>query len=143
MGTCEGISYRVRWGSSGRIPHPNKIKGLAMVRGFAFLAAKLAAAAALLMHRALANDADFSVILLKASSAAEGVARLVGLSLELATAAGVAAVMADKPGGVNFERIGREIHWVRLSTGSKAAEREGAPPLLGGAPSSQIKQQPW
>jgi hypothetical protein len=61
-------------------------------------------------HRALTDDADFSVILLEASGAAEGVARLVGFALELATAARVAAAAADKSSGVDFERIGGHIH---------------------------------
>jgi hypothetical protein len=40
MGTSDPISYRGLWGSSGHIPLSNEIKGLAMVRRFAFLTAK-------------------------------------------------------------------------------------------------------
>jgi hypothetical protein len=108
----------------GRIPRSNKINGLAVVRGLAFFAAKLAAAAALLMHRALADDADFSVILFKASITTEGVARLVSFTLKHATAAGVAAVMTDKSGGVDFERIGREIHWCDFQQGPKMRRKK-------------------
>jgi hypothetical protein len=90
----------------------------------AALVAELAAAAALLAHWPLADDADVAVILLEASDAAEGVARLVSFTPELATAAGVTAAATNKSGRVEFKGVRGQIH--RVST-FQGLRREGAP----------------
>ena len=91
------------WGKTAR-----KLLGMTAECQTASIAAK-ALLRSLRAHRAFADEANVSEILVKASGAAKGVARLAGFTLEVGTATRVAAAMA---GGVE---IGRQIHDVRLS----------------------------
>ena len=109
MGTSEGLSCRVSYPPTGWGKTARKLLGMTVKFRMASIAAK-ALLRSLPAHCPFADQANCSVILFKAPGAAEGVARLVGLALELGATTRVAAVTAD----VGWE-IGRQIHDVRLS----------------------------
>ena len=126
MGTCEGISSRVSYPPTGWGKTARKLLGMTVKFRLAALAAKLAAAAAPLRHCPSTDQADCSVILFKAPSAAEGVTRLVGLALELGATTRVATVTADKSCGMNFGGVLREIHWRSFRQGPRMRKERRA-----------------
>jgi hypothetical protein len=73
------------------------------------LAAELPTASPLLAHRAFADDADLSVILLEAAGAAKGVTRSIGFTLELGAAARITTAAPNKS-RVDFGGVGAHIH---------------------------------
>ena len=75
-------------------------------------------------QRPFANQTELAVMPLKTSAAAERIARIASLSLELASAVRVAAAAANEA-GMDFRRVGLYMHGVLDFSRRDQIERRG------------------
>jgi hypothetical protein len=75
-------------------------------------------------QRALADEAEFTVVLLEAAVAAKRVARVAGLLSQFSAAPRIAAPTSDKT-GVDFRVAGLYMHGVLDFPGRDQVERRG------------------